>query len=122
MTDKSLALKNANKILGVHLLAGVRLASWSTIGAVACFEVFHVEWHNLVFGTLVFTGVSYLQVAIPTPWGYQLRIISQANLPSFTDADSLDLIFELFASDGAEPSSFIVAEALSVITAPVDAR
>ncbi|MEZ4223523.1 MAG: hypothetical protein R3B13_21425 [Polyangiaceae bacterium] len=108
------SLIDANEVLGAATLTGVRLAGWTAEGEVARLEVFHVEWEGKVFGELTFFGVQYLQMPSRTSWGYRMRLAPDAELPSRGDSDSTDIVFELYAEDGAEPSAFIVAERLEV--------
>lgn len=115
VSQESLVL--ANELLGSTSLAGVRLAAWTADGRVARLEVFHVEWDSMVFGELVFIGVQYLQTPSRTSWGYRIRLAPNATLPSRGDADTMDIVFELYAEDGGEPSAFIVAERLEVLRA-----
>lgn len=113
MTDTE-TLVAANELLRAHPLAAVRLADWTISDCTACLEVYHLEWGGLVFGELRFLEVSYLQLPSHTQWGYRIRISPTAVLPSRGDMDGNDIVYELFAEDGAEPSAFIVAEGLVV--------
>jgi hypothetical protein len=108
-------LDEANALLATSALAGVRLASWTGDDEVARFEVFHVEHIRQVFGHLVFRGVRYLQAPDRTAWGYRIRTAPDAHLPSRGDVDRSEIVYELYAPDGGEPSAFIVAEALTAI-------
>ncbi|HSQ68290.1 MAG TPA: hypothetical protein VLM85_34010 [Polyangiaceae bacterium] len=118
MPDDS--VQRANELLSVHPLAAVRLAAWDTRRSEATFEVFHCEWPDQVFGELRFLEVSYLQVPTATSWGYRLRIARNATRPSFSEPDPGDIVYELFAPDGQEPSAFVVARALACQTRALD--
>lgn len=109
---------HANAILGSHTLAAVRIGAWDAVTQAATFEVFHLEWPAQRFGELRFRGVSYLQCPTRTSWGYQLRLSPTADLPSRGDRDPADRVFELYTADGAEPSAYIIAEALDVVATP----
>lgn len=111
------SLDEANALLRVHPLAAMRLVGWERAFDAARLEVFHIEWPRKVFGELRFTGVSYLQIPTQTQWGHQLRIVTEAALPSRTDIDSSGTVYELFAHDGQQPSAFIVADGLECVTA-----
>ncbi len=63
---------------------------------------------------LVFRGVRYVQAPYRTSWGYRIRLSPHAVLPSRGDVDATDVVYELYTSDGAEPSAFVVAESLEV--------
>lgn len=117
MTDTE-TLAAANELLRAHALAAVRLKAWDGSDCTACLEVFHIEWEGLVFGELRFRSVSYLQLPSHTQWGYRIRISPEAVLASRGDLDADDIVYELYAEDGAEPSAFIVAEGLVVQRAP----
>jgi hypothetical protein len=112
------SLERANELLGIHALAAVRFAAWDARRSEAAFEVFHLEWPDQVFGELRFCDVAYLQVPVMTSWSYRLRVVESARLPSRPDADPGELIYELFAFDGGEPSAFVVARALISGNAP----
>jgi hypothetical protein len=62
----------ANALLGVHALAGLRVAAWSSEREELTFEVFHVEWPAQIFGALKLAGVRYVQTPTTTSWGYRL--------------------------------------------------
>lgn len=105
-------LEDANALRSAHPLAAVRLLAWDPSRCLATFEVFHIEWPTTVYGLLRFGDVAYLQCAAVMQWGCVLRLSPAAMLPSRGDPDSFELVFEVVASDGAGPSSFVVAKTL----------
>jgi hypothetical protein len=107
-------LEAANALLSASSLAGLRLFSWTASDGVVRFQVFHVEWEGIVFGELVFLGVAYVQAPDRTSWGYGIRLAPHADLPGRRDIDTGEIVYELYAADGAEPSAFVVAQSLEV--------
>jgi hypothetical protein len=103
-------IDDANALLSEHPLAAIRLLAWDPSRRLATFEVFHIEWPRTVYGVLRFGDVAYLQCATEMQWGYAIRLSPATMLSSRGDADSSELVFEFFARDGAEPSSFVVAK------------
>lgn len=108
-------LDEANALLATSALAGVRLVSWTGDDELARFEVFHVEHIRQVFGQLVFRGVRYIQAPQRTAWGYRIRTAADAQLPSRGEVDTGEIVYELYAPDGAEPGAFIVAAGVTAI-------
>jgi hypothetical protein len=113
-TQTDISVIAANELLCASPIAAVRLAAWDPQHDAARFDVFHIEWPNIVFGTLIFSGVEYVQVLIRTSWGYRMRLSPDAALPSRSGDGSNASVFELFTPDGSELSVYIVAERLAV--------
>lgn len=109
------SLASANQLLRAHSLAAARIASWDVEHHELRLEVFHIDWPGQVFGVLRFSEVAYLQLPAETSWGYQLRVVTEASLPSRINEDYGERIYELFTADGAEPSAFIVAHDVDCI-------